>query len=63
VRRDAAINRERLVTAAEQVFADRGPAATLGDVANAAAVWPTPRCSGITAELETASVCPVGRSV
>src|ERR1700733_10139508 len=40
VRRDAAINRERLVRAAEQVFAERGPAATLGDVANAAAVGP-----------------------
>jgi AcrR family transcriptional regulator len=40
VRRDAAINRERLVRAAEQVFAERGPAATLDDVANAAAVGP-----------------------
>jgi AcrR family transcriptional regulator len=40
VRRDAAINRERLVRAAEEVFAERGPAATLGDVANAAAVGP-----------------------
>ena len=40
MRRDAAINRERLVRAAEEVFAERGPAATLGDVANAAAVGP-----------------------
>jgi AcrR family transcriptional regulator len=40
VRRDAAINRERLVRAAEEVFAERGPAATLADVANAAAVGP-----------------------
>ena len=40
VRRDAAINRERLVRAAEEVFAERGPGATLGDVANAAAVGP-----------------------
>jgi AcrR family transcriptional regulator len=40
VRRDAAINRERLVRAAEEVFAERGPAATLGDVANAAGVGP-----------------------
>src|SRR5277367_2440076 len=40
VRRDAAINRGRLVRAAEEVFAERGPAATLGDVANAAAVGP-----------------------
>jgi AcrR family transcriptional regulator len=40
VRRDAAINRERLVSAAEEVFADRGPAATLEDVARAADVGP-----------------------
>ena len=40
MRRDAAINRERLVRAAEEGFADRGPAATLGDVANAAGVGP-----------------------
>jgi AcrR family transcriptional regulator len=40
VRRDAAINRERLVRAAEEVFAERGPAATLGDVATAAGVGP-----------------------
>jgi AcrR family transcriptional regulator len=40
VRRDAAINRERLLRAAEEVFAERGPAATLDDVANAATVGP-----------------------
>jgi AcrR family transcriptional regulator len=40
VRRDAAINRERLVEAAEAVFAARGPAATLDDVAKAADVGP-----------------------
>jgi len=40
VRRDAAINRERLVRAAEGVFAERGPAATLDDVAKAAEVGP-----------------------
>ncbi|MET0456142.1 MAG: TetR family transcriptional regulator [Mycobacterium sp.] len=40
MRRDAAINRERLVSAAEDVFAERGPAATLDDVAKAAAVAP-----------------------
>ena len=40
MRHDAAINRERIVKAAEEVFAERGPAATLGDVANAAAVGP-----------------------
>jgi len=38
VRRDAAINRERLVKAAEEVFATRGPAATLDDIATAADV-------------------------
>ena len=40
MRRDAVINRERLVSAAEEVFADRGPAATLDDVAKAADVAP-----------------------
>jgi len=40
VRRDAAINRERLVKAAEEVFAVHGPAATLDDVAKAADVGP-----------------------
>jgi AcrR family transcriptional regulator len=40
VRRDAAINRERLVSAAEAVFAERGPNATLDDVAAAAEVGP-----------------------
>lgn len=40
MRRDAAINRERLVKAAEGVFAERGPTATLDDVAKAAAVGP-----------------------
>jgi AcrR family transcriptional regulator len=40
VRRDAAINRERLIRAAEGVFAERGPAATLDDVAKAAEVGP-----------------------
>jgi AcrR family transcriptional regulator len=40
MRRDAVINRERLVSAAEAVFADRGPAATLDDVAKAADVAP-----------------------
>ena len=40
MRRDAAINRERLVRAAEGVFAERGPAATLDDVAKAAEVGP-----------------------
>lgn len=40
MRRDAAINRERLVEAAEEVFAARGPAATLDDVAKAADVGP-----------------------
>jgi AcrR family transcriptional regulator len=40
MRRDAAMNRDRLVTAAEEVFARRGPAATLDDVARAAGVGP-----------------------
>jgi AcrR family transcriptional regulator len=40
VRRDAAINRERLIKAAEEVFAARGSAATLEDVAEAAQVGP-----------------------
>jgi AcrR family transcriptional regulator len=40
VRRDAVINRERLVKAAEEVFAERGTAATLDDVAKAAEVGP-----------------------
>jgi AcrR family transcriptional regulator len=40
VRRDAAANRERLITAAEKVFAARGTAATLDDVAEAAQVGP-----------------------
>lgn len=40
VRRDAAINRGRLVSAAEAVFAQHGPAATLEDVAKAAGVAP-----------------------
>jgi AcrR family transcriptional regulator len=40
VRRDAAINRERVISAAEAVFAERGPAATLEDVAKAAGVGP-----------------------
>jgi AcrR family transcriptional regulator len=40
MRRDAAINRERLVRAAEEVFATRGPAATLDDIAAAADVGP-----------------------
>lgn len=40
MRRDAVINRERLVSAAEAVFADRGPEATLDDVAKAADVAP-----------------------
>lgn len=40
VRRDAAINRDRLIRAAEDVFAERGPAATLEDVAKAAGVGP-----------------------
>jgi len=40
VRRDAAANRERLIAAAEAVFAEHGPAATLDDVAKAAGVGP-----------------------
>ncbi|WP_052740679.1 TetR/AcrR family transcriptional regulator [Mycobacterium sp. UM_Kg1] len=40
MRRDAVANRKRLVSAAEAVFADRGPAATLDDVAKAADVAP-----------------------
>jgi AcrR family transcriptional regulator len=40
VRRDAAINRERVIKAAEDVFARRGPTATLDDVAAAAEVGP-----------------------
>jgi AcrR family transcriptional regulator len=40
VRRDAAMNRARLVDAAEAVFAERGPSATLDDVAKAAQVGP-----------------------
>jgi AcrR family transcriptional regulator len=38
VRRDAATNRERLVRAAERVFAEQGPSATLEDVAAEAGV-------------------------
>jgi AcrR family transcriptional regulator len=40
VRRDATVNRDRLLTAAEQVFAAHGPSATLDDVARAAGVGP-----------------------
>ena len=40
MRRDAAINRERLVSAAEDVFAEHGPAASLDDVAKTAGVGP-----------------------
>ncbi|WP_308160624.1 TetR/AcrR family transcriptional regulator [Mycolicibacterium goodii] len=40
VRRDATNNREKLVAAAEEVFAERGPNATLDDVAAAAGVGP-----------------------
>jgi AcrR family transcriptional regulator len=40
VRRDAALNRERVISAAEEVFAEHGPAATLEDVAKAAGVGP-----------------------
>jgi len=40
MRRDAAANRERLITAAEAVFAEHGPEATLDDVARAAGVGP-----------------------
>lgn len=38
MRADAAANRQRLLEAAESVFAERGPAATLDDVAAAARV-------------------------
>lgn len=40
MRSDAADNRARLIAAAEQVFAERGTAATLDDVAKAAHVGP-----------------------
>lgn len=40
MRRDAADNRDRLLRAAEDVFAAHGPAATLEDVARAAEVGP-----------------------
>lgn len=40
MRSDAAANRERLIAAAEEVFAARGTAATLDDVARAAQVGP-----------------------
>ncbi|GAB7067118.1 TetR/AcrR family transcriptional regulator [Mycobacterium hodleri] len=40
MRRDAAANRERLVAAAEAVFAEHGSSATLDDVATAAGVGP-----------------------
>lgn len=40
MRRDATNNREKLVAAAEEVFAERGPTATLDDVAAAAGVGP-----------------------
>lgn len=40
MRRDAETNRDRLLAAAEDVFARRGPAATLEDVARAAGVGP-----------------------
>src|SRR5262245_9711477 len=40
VRRDAAVNRDRLIKAAEAVFAEHGPSATLDDVARAAGVGP-----------------------
>jgi AcrR family transcriptional regulator len=40
VRRDAATNRDRLINAAEDVFAVHGTAATLADVATAADVGP-----------------------
>src|SRR5689334_7769664 len=40
MRRDASENRERVLQAAEEVFADRGPIATLEDVAAAAGVGP-----------------------
>ena len=40
MRRDAAINRDKIVRAAEEVFAEHGTAATLDDVALAANVGP-----------------------
>lgn len=40
MRRDAADNRNRLVAAAEEVFARHGTAATLDDVARAAGIGP-----------------------
>jgi AcrR family transcriptional regulator len=40
MRRDAAMNRARLLNAAEAVFAERGPSATLDDIAKAAQVGP-----------------------
>lgn len=40
MRRDAADNRSRLIAAAEEVFARRGAAATLEDVARAARIGP-----------------------
>lgn len=40
MRRDASDNRDKLVKAAELVFAGRGPAATLDDIAHAAGVGP-----------------------
>jgi AcrR family transcriptional regulator len=40
VRRDATDNRDKLIRAAEQVFAEYGPAATLDDIARAAGVGP-----------------------
>ncbi len=40
MRRDASMNRDRLLTAAEQVFATHGTSANLDDVARAAGVGP-----------------------
>ncbi|MDT7756371.1 MAG: hypothetical protein QOH27_2269, partial [Mycobacterium sp.] len=40
MRRDAVMNRDKIIRAAEEVFAERGPAATLDDVAHAANVGP-----------------------
>lgn len=40
MRRDAAVNRDRLVTAAEKVLAAQGTSATLEDIARAAGVGP-----------------------
>ena len=40
MRRDASVNRDRLLIAAEKVFAAQGTSATLDDVANAADVGP-----------------------